>query len=235
MTSQPCLKHMRNNFTFKDPSSLSKWLKFFLYLCLFLNVVSLVSDLIEHQFLQEVVKEVFTSEEELGIEAELNDKRQFVICIINFLSLLMMYVLFYTWIYRINKNAHALNAKEMQHSPAMSVIWFFVPFFSIWKSYQIMQEIWKSSTNPTNWKSVASSTLVKFWWVFWTIDGFVSMRCFKSYLKAETIPELIKVNYFAICNDLSSIPVNTLIILLVSNILRKQLYPKKILEVKEFD
>jgi hypothetical protein len=73
------------------------------------------------------------------------------------------------WYYRANKNIHAFGAKEVT-SPAMSVIWWFVPIAFLWKPYSVAQQIWKASTpeikliEGTEWRKVPSSNIVRVWW-----------------------------------------------------------------------
>jgi Domain of unknown function (DUF4328) len=74
------------------------------------------------------------------------------------------------WYYRANKNIHAFGAKELT-SPAMSVIWWFIPIAFFWKPYNITQQIWKASnpevmlTEGIEWKEAPSSNTVRVWWI----------------------------------------------------------------------
>ncbi|HEY7695307.1 MAG TPA: DUF4328 domain-containing protein [Nitrososphaeraceae archaeon] len=74
------------------------------------------------------------------------------------------------WFYRANKNIHAFGAKEVT-SPAMSVIWWFIPIAFFWKPYSVAQQIWKAS-NPevkliegTESRKVPESNIVRVWWI----------------------------------------------------------------------
>jgi hypothetical protein len=74
------------------------------------------------------------------------------------------------WFYKANKNIHAFGAKEVS-SPAMSVIWWFVPIAFFWKPYSVAQQIWKASKpeikliEGTEWRKVLGSDIIKIWWV----------------------------------------------------------------------
>jgi uncharacterized protein DUF4328 len=81
------------------------------------------------------------------------------------------------WFYRATKNVHRFGAKGT-FSPRMAVIWWFVPILNLWKPYQVVQQIWKASnpqtvlSNGTEWKNLASSNVVKLWWILWISFAF---------------------------------------------------------------
>jgi hypothetical protein len=74
------------------------------------------------------------------------------------------------WDYRANKNIHTFGAKEVT-SPAMSVIWWFIPIAFFWKPYSVAQQIWKASkpeiklTEGTEWRKVPGPNIIKIWWI----------------------------------------------------------------------
>lgn len=74
------------------------------------------------------------------------------------------------WYYRATKNIHSFGAKEVT-SPTMAVVWWFIPLFNLWEPYRFTQQIWKASnpemklTNGIEWKTSASSNIVKIGWV----------------------------------------------------------------------
>lgn len=90
------------------------------------------------------------------------------------------------WYFRANKNIHAIGAKEVT-SPAMSVIWWFIPIAFLWKPYSVAQQIWKASnpkiklTEGTEWRKVPGSNIVKAWWIL-GILGFLIRFLAGSFL-----------------------------------------------------
>ena len=80
---------------------------------------------------------------------------------------------FAMWIYRANLNCRGF-AHDLSFTPGMAVGCYFIPFANLVFPYQAMQEIWKASLNPANWKMEKGSILVGFWWILWLIHGFLS-------------------------------------------------------------
>lgn len=78
---------------------------------------------------------------------------------------------FLMWVYRANRNCRAF-APGLRFSSGMAVGSYFIPIANLVYPCQVMQEIWKVSTDPANWKSVKNSVLVGFWWTFWLLTGF---------------------------------------------------------------
>ncbi|HEX6348402.1 MAG TPA: DUF4328 domain-containing protein [Candidatus Dormibacteraeota bacterium] len=77
-------------------------------------------------------------------------------------------VLFLLWIHRAYRNLGPLGAQGLRHSPGWAVGWWFVPFASLWKPYQVMREIWWHSAGPGR-----AWTLLKVWWAAWLISNWV--------------------------------------------------------------
>jgi heme/copper-type cytochrome/quinol oxidase subunit 2 len=84
------------------------------------------------------------------------------------------------WFYRANKNIHAFGAKEVS-SPAMAVIWWFIPILDLWKPHSVAQQIWKASnpqimlSNGIEWKNSHRSNLILLWWVLFLLSIFIGL------------------------------------------------------------
>ena len=57
-------------------------------------------------------------------------------------------ITFLIWFSRAYRNLTALGASGLRSTPSMSVGWWFVPFYSLVRPYQLACEIWKAS-DPT--------------------------------------------------------------------------------------
>ena len=80
------------------------------------------------------------------------------------------------WVFRANKNARALSAQTLEYTPGWAVGWFFVPFASLWQPYKVVQEIYKASRTPHDWRSTKSTDIVGWWWgayIFGNLLGLV--------------------------------------------------------------
>ncbi|MEW5820951.1 MAG: DUF4328 domain-containing protein [Cyanobacteriota bacterium] len=160
-------------------------------------------------------------QQELQLPGESLDPKFLVECCIGLFQLLIYIItgiLFLVWLYRASRNAHVLDEMGMKYSSGWAVGWYFVPLLCLWKPYCVMAEIWQVSSNPKNWKTATVSPLVSWWWFLWiigNISGQISMRF--------SFGEITLENYFIstifyLISDLSSIPMNIIVIIIISRI-----------------
>ena len=114
--------------------------------------------------------------------ARASDGAQGVAAIIHLLVLITTAVFYLRWVFVSNKNARALGATNMRHSPGWSVGWFFIPIAWLWKPYQAVKEIYQASHpdyGAENWSEAKAPGILPWWWGLWLFSGFlgqVSMR-----------------------------------------------------------
>jgi ABC-type multidrug transport system fused ATPase/permease subunit len=80
-------------------------------------------------------------------------------------SLVVNLVLFLMWVHRTNRNAQALSA-GMDVRPGWAVGWFFIPFASLYKPFQGLDQTWRVSIDPSRWRGLDTPTLLRWWWGF---------------------------------------------------------------------
>ena len=78
---------------------------------------------------------------------------------------LVALVTYLVWLYRVNENCRALAPGFDSHT-IFVLVSYFIPLLSLVYPCMNMQEIWRASTNPAEWKQERSSTLVGLWWAF---------------------------------------------------------------------
>jgi hypothetical protein len=88
--------------------------------------------------------------------------------------LLAVVVLFFCWVYRAAANSRALGA-HTTISPGWAVGWYFIPIANLWKPYEAMREIWKTSSSPLAWQSQPTPALLSWWWSFHLMSLLVSI------------------------------------------------------------
>lgn len=143
---------------FRDPTSLVKWTRGFLY-------ASVVGSLLR----------VWSSAGELlggggGEEAATGiGAMEIVQGVMGLPVQLATVVLVLNWIHRANHNVRQLGAADMRFTPGWAVGWYFVPIAWFWKPYQVMREIWRASRNPSFWREQPVSALLPWWWVLWIV------------------------------------------------------------------
>ena len=68
---------------------------------------------------------------------------------------------FLAWVYAANRSLRTQHGPAMRFTPAMSVVWFFVPIANLVKPYEVVQEIWQvSRQNPSD-----EGRIVLWWWL----------------------------------------------------------------------
>jgi len=181
---------------FRDPTTLTKWTKWFLYAQIAVTLVAISSDLLEYQLFSDFKSGVYASREAAVAAAAASDSRQAVVAIIQFATFIVAGILILKWIHRANYNARQLGATDMTFTPGWSIGWYFIPVASLWKPYQAMKEIWKASSNPQDWKDEPVSSLLPWWWFLWIVSGTLGPVSSRLTLSAQTVDAFTVANVF---------------------------------------
>lgn len=207
---------------FINSESLTKWVKWFLYIQIAVAIISLISGNMEYQLLNAYENGVYTSQEQAIADGEANDARQGIIGMVYPVVFIISGIMILKWIYRANYNARQLGAKDMKFTPGWSVGWYFIPIFTLWKPYQAMKEIWKASSNPDNWSKVKASSILPWWWFFWLVNNFLGQVGMRMSLRADEIPELKAANLVYQASDVVSIVLALVTMALINGIYQAQ-------------
>ncbi|MEW4368174.1 DUF4328 domain-containing protein [Aliikangiella maris] len=208
---------------FKNSDSLTKWVKWFIYIQILVAVISLISGNMELQLLSNYENGIYTSQAQAVADGEANDARQGLIAIAYTVVFIISGIIILKWIYRANYNAQQLGAKDMQFTPGWSVGWYFIPIFTLWKPYQAMKEIWKASANSDNWSNEKVGSILPWWWFFWLANNFLGQAVLRMSLRAEEISELKNVNIVYQASDIASIILAFVTLSLVNSIYQSQI------------
>lgn len=198
----------------KNPELLTKVLSVMLFICLAINVVSLLSDFAQLTMAQ---KGGFTDS-----EAEANDARQSLIGMVYLGIFLVTGITFLKWIYRANLNCRGFGARDMQFTPGGSVGWYFIPFLNLVRPYQAMKEIWKVSTDPARWQVQEGSGILRLWWTFWILSNITGQITFRTNMAVKDLPSLETATLASITSGFVDIALTLVAIQLVSRITQKQ-------------
>lgn len=208
---------------FRDPTQITKWLRYFLYASIVIDVIAIFSGVLQYQLLSNFKLGVYSAGDFISAAAEANDQRQKVIGLIQVGVSITTIILFAMWIYRANFNARSLGAQNMKFTPGWSVGYYFIPFLNLWRPYQAMKEIWKTSKNPLSWQGEKRGAILPWWWSLFLIDGMFGKASFKASMNAKEIHELINSTGLMIASDIVSIPASIIAILLVGKIYEMQM------------
>ena len=142
---------------FRDPTSLMKWTRGFLYAGIAGSLLRVWSS--ANELLAGGAEGASTG---IGV-------MEIVQAVMGLPIMLITAGLVLTWIHRANHNARQLGAADMRFTPGWAVAWYFVPIAWFWKPYQVMSEIWRTSRNPSYWRGQPVSLLLPWWWLLWIV------------------------------------------------------------------
>jgi hypothetical protein len=133
-------------------------------------------------------------------------------------------VIFCVWIYRVNANARALGAADMTITPGWSVGWFFIPFANLVKPYVAVKEIWNASDSHPDEVSALGGVplLVGTWWGAWLLSNVLGNASFRATFAATKPEEVLRANYISLADDVVTVGLFILVILLVQGIHKRQ-------------
>jgi hypothetical protein len=116
--------------------------------------------------------------------AEAQDSRQRVVAVFEFGSAILAVVLFLMWVYRTNKNAWSLGARRMQYSPGWSVGWFFVPIANLVVPYNVVRELWETTSLPAadRWSDPPRCRFIVAWWAVWVANALIQYSALRVVL-----------------------------------------------------
>jgi hypothetical protein len=214
---------------FRDPATLTQWLKVLLVLSLLLDFIATVSGMMELALLRSLQNETFTGD--FAAAATSNDNRQQAIGVAQFALFVVTDIVFLTWIHRVNRNARALGAEGMRFTPGWSVGWFFVPIMNLWRPFQVMREIWQASAQPGNWRAVQAPPLLGWWWAMFLgrqILGQIGHRLSDSI---RSVDDAVLASVITTLSDISAMALDVLAFVLVGKIVANQIWQTKTVEV----
>jgi hypothetical protein len=204
---------------FRDSGVLTRCLKLFLYLSTIMAVLSLGSELLQLNLLNEMQAGRTPPRDQL----DSNDLRQQIIGGVTFVIFVVLIVIYCVWVYRANYNARQLGATGMKFSPGWAVGWYFIPIANLWKPYQAMREIWQASAAPASWQDQPRGSILPLWWMFFLLSNLISNASFRLSLRASSTSELILSGTVASANNIVDIASNVTALVLVTQIYRMQM------------
>ena len=107
------------------------------------------------------------------------------ISIIVFLASATAFLFWFNLAYR---NLLAFRTEGLKYSSKKAVGFFFVPFISLFRPFQIACEIWKASSPAQphmSWKQNRTPLLLKAWWASYIVTGVVSGVSMSNILSAN--------------------------------------------------
>ena len=93
-----------------------------------------------------------------------------------------------------------------------------IPIANLWKPYQAMKEIWKTSSNPQEWKNQSVSWLLPWWWFFWIVSNFAGNASLRMSIKADDLNDYFNLNLVTQFSEITSLPMTLIFIAIISRV-----------------
>lgn len=203
--------------------ALVKWAIVFIYVQVIVAIVGIVSGLLEYSLIQDVMNNTYPSDDSAKQASDSNQVRQAIVVLIQALVYVITAILILKWVYRANCNARELGADNLSFTPAMSVVWFFVPIMGLWKPYQAMLQIWKASYEPVNWKSAKGHPVVATWWWLWLGTVFIGFVSFYMAHRAYDLNTTLQGTLVEIMSDFTTVLSTLAMLVLIKRVHQAQL------------
>lgn len=171
-----------------------------------IEIISILSDYLQYDLLQTVANGGQISTE----TATGNDLRQKIIAIIYLVAYIISGITFIRWFRRAYFNLH-LKAETLSFTEGWAAGCWFVPFISLYRPKQIMNELYVETQNLLTTKQENSmvnlnTKFIGWWWALWLIASFLGQFVFRSSQKAESLEELTTVTIVSIIASIIGIP-----------------------------
>ncbi|HZC58708.1 MAG TPA: DUF4328 domain-containing protein [Chthoniobacterales bacterium] len=198
----------------RDPSGLTKFLQRLLFVSILVACVALFDDLAE--FLQ-VQSGKATPDQVVD-----NDPVQGIVGLLQSGLGLVTGITFLKWVYRAYKNIQGFGAENLRYSPGWAVAYYFMPVLGLIRPVQVMNEIWRASDDPRDWRRRPGSWLIGSWWALFLVYALVTQISLQLALQASNSDQWNFAAIVAILGDLISIPLSIAALRLVTEVFRRQ-------------
>ena len=105
-------------------------------------------------------------------EASANDRREAAVAGVVAVLMIATFVVFGRWIVLAHRNLPALGAQYLEVRPGWALGVFFIPFINIWKPFQAMRSLWRSSHSVHRPETQDSTWVLPTWWTLWLVFNF---------------------------------------------------------------
>ena len=213
-TVPPPLPQPQLSFThllpLKPNESRAKKAVFMIWVILIMDVVMLISDLMQYALL--------CSGNITRQTAESNDARVQLLGIIHAVLYVISGITFIRWFWRSYENVK-LFCGETRFGTGWACGAWFTPLISLWRPYQIMKDILQK-TNKFSGKNGKDSTLemavIRGWWFLWILSSILGQILLRN--TDTSLSSLQAMSVISILNNFIGVPLALLTILLIKRI-----------------
>ena len=177
-----------------------------IWIVLALEIVSLISSLLQYNLLQSALMGGEISTE----AANANDSREQVVGILYLLAFVVSGVTFIMWFRRAYFNLHQL-LPNLNYSEGWAAGAWFVPILNLFRPFQIMKELFEEARRLLQNQNIGynasfSGDKLGIWWTLWVISNLIGQFVLRASRKAETIDQLHTLTMVEIVGSIIGIP-----------------------------
>ncbi|MCC9070408.1 DUF4328 domain-containing protein [Flavobacterium sp. F-65] len=189
-----------------------------IWIVLAINVVSLVSNLLQYNLLHTVGNGGFITPD----EANANDSTQQIIAIIFLIVYIISAVTFIQWFRRAYYNLHLKVGHYLSHNEGWAAGGWFVPIVCLYRPIQIMRELYDDTALYLSGKGIKTdknltNKALTPWWTLWIVSSIMGQFIYRYDAVATSIDELINSTIANIIMDIIGIPLALITIKIIKD------------------
>jgi hypothetical protein len=189
-----------------------------IWIVLAINVVSLVSNLLQYNLLHTVGNGGFITPD----EANANDSTQQIIAIIFLIVYIISAVTFIQWFRRAYYNLHLKVDHYLSHNEGWAAGGWFVPIVCLYRPIQIMRELYDDTALYLSGKGIKTdknltNKALTPWWTLWIVSSIMGQFIYRYDAVATSIDELINSTIANIIMDIIGIPLALITIKIIKD------------------
>ncbi len=81
-------------------------------------------------------------------------------------SLILSFISYCAWIYRINCNTRKLGVQNLRYKPGVAIWSIFIPIYNLFGPFLAVKETWQANITPLNQKRSNVPVMFYYWWAF---------------------------------------------------------------------
>lgn len=188
-----------------------------IWIVLAINVVSLVSNLLQYNLLHTVGNGGFITPD----EANANDSTQQIILVIYLIFFIISGVTFIQWFRRAYYNLH-LKVDYLSHGEGWAAGSWFVPIICLYRPLQIMKELYNDTDFYLSKKGInidknLTTGALTIWWTLWIINNILGQIIYRYTENAVSIDQLTTSTILSIIDKVLEIPLALITIKIIKD------------------
>ncbi|MFK7810940.1 MAG: DUF4328 domain-containing protein [Maribacter sp.] len=197
------------------------WAQNLIWVVLFIQLLSITSSYLQYNLLQDLNAEIFVSDEDL----DMNDMREGLIALLYLVVYIASGIVFIQWFRRAYFNLSLRT--RCDYNEGWAAGGWFVPILSLFRPYQIMNELQEKTVGLVNKRSQQSlenksGPILGLWWALWIISNFIGQFALKAAFKADTIETLTNSTIADMILGAIDIPMGILVVMLIKSWMTKE-------------